>query len=657
MKLNQEQQEAVRVIDRPLLVLAGAGSGKTRVITEKIRHLVEQYQYDPRSIFAVTFTNKAANEMRERLQSLLKGVAGQRVHVATFHTLGLMILKQHGGVIGLRKGFSIYDQNDSHHLMETILEDADREQIRQILDHISSWKNEMLSPQAILSAAEDERMVEIGSLYQQYQEQLHAYNAVDFDDLVLQSYRLLKEHETVRSYWRRTIRYLLVDEYQDTNRAQYELIKEIIGMRSCLTVVGDDDQSIYAWRGARPENLHELHRDFPNLHLIKLEQNYRSTGHILNAANHLIAKNPHLYDKRLWSALGDGEKIAIHDFKSAEAEAEFVAMTINHNQLINGARFDDHAILYRGNHQSSRFERALGARGIPYRVVGGESFFQQPEVSILLSYLKLIGNPEDNASLLRVINLPKRAIGAAALKKLAEFATTHGYTLFETLGHPQLHTFMGRRVAFQMAQFYDLILECQNRSDDLGELFDYLVENLNYYHYLQEESPKGFERKIRNVEALGEWFYGAKRSLSDILSHLTLIAILESDERTQDRDAVTLMTFHSAKGLEFPTVFMVGAEEDIIPHRNSIDDGMVDEERRLFYVGITRAQRMLYITYCRQRMRYQQAESCTPSRFLSELPSEDILWAKDRVMDREERRKNTSKTVQGLQAMLSSLER
>lgn len=656
--LNPEQASAVNHIHTPLLVLAGAGSGKTRVITEKIKYLVQKEFYDPRSIYAVTFTNKAAKEMADRLGQTLGHSQGKKVRVSTFHTLGLSILKRHGSHLGLRKGFTIYDQKDTLQLMDSLLE-GDLDTAKLALDRISMWKNDMRTFDSLRAAAADEFEIRLVELYETYQAQLLSYNAIDFDDLILLPMQLLQQFPEVRDYWRQAIRYMLVDEYQDTNLCQYELVKLLIGSGRHLTVVGDDDQSIYAWRGARPENLHQLKVDFPDLTLIKLEQNYRSTGHILQAANHVIAINPHLYEKALWSNLGEGEKIAIREFKSAEAEAEYVATTIAHDTMLHGKDYTQYAVLYRGNHQARIFEMALRMRGIPVKVVGGTSFFQQPEIKDLLSYLKLIMNPEDNPSLLRIINIPKREIGAATLKKITEFAQTHQLTLFEALEHPHLGSFVGKN-AQKCATFAHTIRGLAKYEMDVENLFDKLIHAIGYENYLREQStsPKAFERKMNSVNALREWFAGERGALSDILSHLTLISILENQSEEKEENAVTLMTLHSAKGLEFPYVFMVGLEEDILPHRNSIDNDMVEEERRLFYVGVTRARAKLDITFCRQRKRYGEWESCKPSRFLEELPEGNIIWHnRDKGPSKEEMRQNTAQTLAGLQAMLNNLER
>lgn len=658
MKLNPEQARAVSHIHTPLLVLAGAGSGKTRVITEKIKYLIEQQFYDPRAVYAVTFTNKAAKEMADRLAGTLGKEKGRKVKVSTFHTLGLSILKKHGKLLGLRKGFSIYDQKDTFQLMESLIE-TDSDTIRLALDRISMWKNDMRTLSSLRDDAMDEYEQSLVELYERYQAQMLSYNAIDFDDLILLPMQLLRENQEVREYWQKEIRYMLVDEYQDTNLCQYELVKLLIGRGKHLTVVGDDDQSIYAWRGARPENLHQLKVDFPALTLVKLEQNYRSTGHILKAANHVISLNPHLYDKALWSNLGDGERIEIRDFKSAEAEAEYVATTIVHDAMLHGSQYSDYAVLYRGNHQSRIFEMALRMRGIPVKVVGGTSFFQQPEVKDLLSYFKLIMNPEDNPSLLRIINIPKREIGAVTLKKITEFAAQHHLSLFETLEHPHLSSFIGKS-GQRCALFAKMIRELGKYEMDVETLFDKLTNAIGYDEYLREQSasPKAFERKQNSVNALREWFVGESAPLGEILSHLTLISILENQNEEKEENAVTLMTLHSAKGLEFPYVFMVGLEEDILPHRNSIDNDMVEEERRLFYVGVTRARQKLDITYCRQRKRYGEWESCKVSRFLHELPEDNITWHQTGVApSKEAMRENTSKTLAGLQSMLDSLER
>ncbi len=658
MHLNKEQIEAVHYISHPLLVLAGAGSGKTRVITEKIKYLIRECHLSPSNIYAVTFTNKAALEMQERIQQTLHKGEGKGLKVMTFHTLGLAILKKHGHFLGLKKGFSIYDQRDSLQLMIDLLS-GDQDEAKLNLMQISQWKNDHISPSKALElAGEDEFLHHAALAYETYTSQLLTYNAVDFDDLIFKPLSLFLTNQEVLQHWQRQIRYLLVDEYQDTNLCQYALVKCLMAGKSGLTVVGDDDQSIYAWRGARPENLHRLHEDFPSLKLIKLEQNYRSTGHILNAANQVIRFNPHLYEKSLWSSLGMGDPVTIHEFKGAQDEIDFVAYSILNEAPLVGNDYRNFAILYRGNHQAKVFEMALTMKNIPVRVVGGTSFFEQPEVKELLSYLKVIVNPDDTASLLRIINVPKREIGAISLKKVVEFASVNHIPLFEALNHPQLGTVVGKGLGQKCQLFYHIIRKCQQVSEEDGakQALQTLLELIHFDDHLRDQatSPKAFERKQNNVTYLLSWLERYEMSLEEILAHLTLVSILENDS-DQEQNAVTLMTLHSAKGLEFPYVFLVGLEEDILPHKNSIDNDTVEEERRLFYVGITRAQKKLAISYCRQRKRYGEWESCTPSRFLNELPEENIRWHRQGQSDPKEDQQQLSSTIADLKAMLADL--
>lgn len=651
MQLNQQQLEAVHSISQPLLVLAGAGSGKTRVITEKIRYLVRECHYPSKNVYAVTFTNKAAREMQERVKSTLTREEAKGLKVTTFHRLGLQILKKHGHLCGLRKGFSIYDQRDSLALLIELLSDSD--QAKQAQMQISHWKNDHQSVEDLQGKIDDEFQQELLQAYIDYREQLLTYNAVDFDDLIFMTLQLFISHPEVLQYWQREIRYLLVDEYQDTNLCQYELVKLLMAHKNGLTVVGDDDQSIYAWRGARPENLNKLHQDFPNLKMIKLEQNYRSTGHILNAANHVIRFNPHLHEKSLWSSLGMGDEITVDEFKSAQDEIDFVALTIEEHATLVGNDYSQFAILYRGNHQAKVYEMALNMRNIPVRVVGGTSFFQQPEVKDVISYLKVIVNNDDIASLLRIINVPKREIGVASLKKLVEFSTVNRLSLYESLNHPQLGNVLGKSLGLKCSSLH-YVLSKAKKNLDKGETksaIERLLEEIGYEDYLRDQStsPKSFERKQSNVTYLINWLDQYDMPFEEILSHLTLISILENESDQKEQNAVTLMTLHSAKGLEFPYVFLVSMEEDILPHKNSIDNDTVEEERRLFYVGITRARQRLFLTYCRQRKRYGEWEPCTPSRFLDELPEENIIWRRPGEVTTQEQK---SSIFSDLQAML-----
>lgn len=653
MQLNQQQLEAVHSIGQPLLVLAGAGSGKTRVITEKIKYLIRECHYPSANIYAVTFTNKAAKEMQERVKSTLTRDEARGLKVTTFHRLGLQILKKHGHLCGLKKGFSIYDQRDSLALLTDLLGDSD--EAKQTQNQISQWKNDHCTVESLRESVDDLLIVPINA-YADYRDQLLTYNAVDFDDLIFLPLQLLKNNEDVLKFWQREIRYLLVDEYQDTNLCQYELVKLLMAHKSGLTVVGDDDQSIYAWRGARPENLHKLHEDFPNLKMIKLEQNYRSTGHILNAANKVISFNPHLHEKVLWSSLGMGDEITIDEFKSAQDEIDFVVLSIEECAALSGGDYNQFAILYRGNHQAKVYEMALNMRNIPVRVVGGTSFFQQPEIKDLISYLKVIVNQEDTASLLRIINVPKREIGVVSLKKIIEFSNVNHLSLYDTLKHSQLSNVVGKGVGHRCIH----LLETIERTKSLlakGETkiaLERLLRDIHYDDYLQDQatSPKSFERKQKNVDYLINWLDQYDMPFEEILSHLTLVSILDSEGDQKEQNAVTLMTLHSAKGLEFPHVFLVSVEEDILPHKNSIDGDTVEEERRLFYVGITRARQRLALTYCRQRKRYGEWEPCTPSRFLDELPEENINWRKPGDAPTTMQKEQFSAVLSDLKAML-----
>ena len=646
-QLNQPQIKAVRHIDSPLLVLAGAGSGKTRVITEKIAYLINECELKANGIFAVTFTNKAAKEMQERVQKAIAKVNLQGIKISTFHTLGLNILKKHGKLYGLRPNFSIYDYDDSLKLISEMLS-SDKEEAQLYLHQISTWKNHYLLPHELEGRLDSEFQANVLVLYKLYQEQLIAYNAVDFDDLIYAPLYILSHIPEAENYWQNRISYLLVDEYQDTNIAQYQLIKRLVAGRKAFTVVGDDDQSIYAWRGAKPENLVRLKEDYHNLEIIKLEQNYRSTSLILRAANEIISHNPHIFEKKLWSQLGEGDAIHINECKDPEDEAERIAFAIRQHALLNHRKFSQYAILYRGNHQARIFELALRRQQVPYRLIGGTSFFQQAEVKDLLAYLRLLVNPEDTSSLLRIINIPKREIGPAALKKIADFANEHNLSLMAAMRHEHIHSHIGKASDAKLRQFCRTIQDLQKSVDIIShaQLFDLLLEGTNYLGYLKEQTANkaSVEKRINNCNYLGEWLQRSggvtledsvepedinpNRNLSDVLSHLTLVAMLDNQEDKDEQQEITLMTLHTSKGLEFPYVYLAGIEEDILPHKNSIDNDTVEEERRLFYVGITRAQKNLTISYCQKRKRYGNWEFCKPSRFLDELPADDLEWHK-----------------------------
>ena len=636
--LNPQQMAAVKHIDGPLLVLAGAGSGKTRVITQKIAYLIEQCGYAANSICAVTFTNKAANEMRLRVASVLAGPSRRGLKVATFHTLGLRIIKQDVTRCGLKRGFSIFDSEDSLQTLRGVLPPdraSQRDYLVQVQQQISQWKNDMLAPDDVLRRLLDTPIaIEAAAIYPRYQEALHAYNAVDFDDLIRVPVCLLSENADILERWQNKIRHLLIDEYQDSNTCQYALVKLLVGVRAHFTVVGDDDQSIYAWRGARPENLAQLKEDYPSLMVIKLEQNYRSTGRILHAANHLIAHNPHLYQKTLWSELGHGDPLRVLCCKDEQGEADQVVADLISHKLRQRTSYADYAILYRGNHQSRVFEKVLRDHSIPYRISGGQSWFARPEIRDVFAYLKLLCNEADDAAFLRVINTPKRGIGETTLKALGNYAQDRGQSLYACCDHLALTELVGEKPRAALYAFkqwlYAIKLRCQQEA--IVEVLRDMVDDSGYeaHVYEQCDTPVKAQKCMDNVWELLEWvgrLFAKKEGslLADIVNKLILIDILEQSD-SEDEDTLQLMTLHASKGLEFPFVYLVGMEEELLPHRVSIDDEQIEEERRLAYVGITRAQKALCLTMAKQRRRAGEVQDCLPSRFLDELPQDSLEW-------------------------------
>ncbi len=636
--LNPRQLEAVHHTAGPLLVLAGAGSGKTRVITCKIAHLIGQTGMAPRHIYAVTFTNKAAREMRRRVGEQLEGVNIRGLHISTFHALGLDILRRSPEHLGLRPGFSLLDPQDSENLIKEHLRgvpEADVIGPGTVQRRISRWKNDLVAPDQALTRAEDAFESQLAMLYADYERSLHAYNAVDFDDLILGPVRLLGSHSGLLEDWQGRVRYLLVDEYQDTNQAQYELLRHLTGQPGAFTVVGDDDQSIYAWRGARPENLARLKEDYPRLEVVMLEQNYRSSSRILGLANALIRNNPHVFEKHLWSELGPGETPRVLQCKEEAHEAERVASEILHLKFAEGRAFGEMAILYRGNHQARPFEKTLREHNIPYFLSGGTSFFARAEVKDVMAYLRLLANQDDDAAFLRVVNTPRREIGPTTLERLADYAQTQRIGLFAACHHPGLAEHLGQRQGDRVAAFVDLIREHARRAtDDPVSGVSALIETIDYTLWLRENasSQRVADRRHENVKDLLDWLArlrqgdAGSRTLAEMLGHLTLMDVLERQDEAAGGDRVHLMTLHAAKGLEFPYVFLVGMEEELLPHRTSIEEGAIEEERRLAYVGITRARRALTFTLARRRKRQGEWVSSEPSRFLGELPKEQLDW-------------------------------
>lgn len=636
--LNPPQRAAAQHIDGPLLVLAGAGSGKTRVITQKIAYLIRDCGIAARHIAAVTFTNKAAREMQERVGKLVQGPEAKGLRVSTFHTLGLDIIRHELKRLGYKPGFSIYDARDTLQLLQELDENLDKDSTQKAQWTISHWKNALVSAEDAIAEAQDEATFDAAKLYARYVAQLRAYNAVDFDDLILQPLRLLQSEPQVLTAWQNRIRYLLVDEYQDTNICQYQLVKALIGARANLTAVGDDDQSIYAWRGAQPQNLRLLSEDFPQLKIIKLEQNYRSSRRILHAANTLISHNPHVFEKKLWSEHAIGEPIRVIVCKDGDDEVARVVNELLHHHFKHRTHWRDYAILYRGNHQSRPFETLLRTHNVPYRLSGGQSFFAQAEVKDLLAYLRLLVNPDDDAAFVRIANVPRREIGPATLEKLAAYAQGRSVGLLPACLELGLGAHLPERAVDKLAAFARWIIDVGERAQrgDPAVACREMVEELRYADWLKEQAsdPKQGERRMASVHELLDWIArmgessdgSVPPSLAERVAKMSLIDLLERQESDEPHDEVTLMTLHAAKGLEFPHVFIIGLEEEILPHKNSIDADTIEEERRLAYVGITRAQKSLTLTLAKRRKKYGEWESCEPSRFLSELPPGDLEW-------------------------------
>lgn len=668
MKLNPSQDEAVKYVSGPCLVLAGAGSGKTRVITNKIAYLVQQCGYKARNIAAVTFTNKAAREMKERVGQTLGKAESKGLMVSTFHTLGLNIIKREYKHLGLKAGFSLFDDQDQLALLKELTEkqlDGDKDLLRQLLSCISNWKNDMLTPEQAKARAQGEQQKLFAFCFDMYQKQMKAYNALDFDDLILMPVLLLRNHEDVRQRWQNRIRYLLVDEYQDTNTSQYELVKLIVGERGRLTVVGDDDQSIYSWRGAKPQNLVLLGEDYPNLRLIKLEQNYRSTSRILRAANILIANNPHVYEKSLFSEIPDGEKLKVLLAKNEEHEAERVTGELIAHKFLNRTDYRDYAILYRGNHQSRLIEKSLMQNRVPYKISGGTSFFARAEIKDIMAYLRVLVNPDDDNAFLRIVNTPRREIGPVTLEKLGSYANMRGKSLFESsfeMGLEQHLTGRGLENLRRFTQWLVAIADQAERGDTV-EAVRSLVRDIHYEDWLYETSasPKAAEMRMKNVSDLYSWIVAdlegdnydqEEKTLKEVVQRLTLRDMMERGEEDEDSDAVQLMTLHASKGLEFPYVYLIGSEEGILPHQTSIDEDNVEEERRLMYVGITRAQRELTFTMCKERRQFGELLKPTQSRFLDELPFDDVEWeVNKKPVSAEERMAKGQAHIANIRAM------
>ncbi len=668
MKLNPQQQQAVEYTDGPCLVLAGAGSGKTRVIINKIAHLVGRCGYSPKQIAAVTFTNKAAREMKERVAHSIGKEQSRGLIVSTFHTLGFDIIKREYKLLGFKANMTLFDEHDQMALLKELTADylqEDKDLLRELVSAISNWKNDLIMPQQALTQARDEKYQTFAKCYERYSNQIRAYNALDFDDLIMLPTLLFKQNEDVRSKWQEKIRYLLVDEYQDTNTSQYELIKLLVGPRGRFTVVGDDDQSIYSWRGARPQNMVRLRDDFPNLQVIKLEQNYRSTRRILHCANILIDNNEHVFDKKLFSNLGEGEKLQIIEAKNEEHEAERVVGELIAHRFTHKTQYKDYAMLYRGNHQSRLLEKVLMQNRIPYKISGGTSFFSRVEIKDMMAYLRVLVNQDDDAAFLRIVNTPKREIGTATLEKLGTLAQEKHISLFEAVFDFDLIQRITPKAYNALQGFARWLVELNDEllRAEPEQAVRRMLADIHYEEYLYEyaTSAKAAEMQSKNVATLFDWVadmlkgdeFNEPMSLSQVVTRLTLRDMLERGEDDDEANQVQLMTLHASKGLEFPHVFLIGMEEGILPHQTSIDEDNVAEERRLAYVGITRAQQTLCFTLCKERRQFGELIKPEPSRFLLELPQDDLQWERDKPpMTEQQKQEKTAANIANLRALL-----
>ena len=669
--LNPAQRKAVLYLDGPCLVLAGAGSGKTRVITQKVAYLLRECGYAARNVVALTFTNKAAREMSERIRGLVDPRLAKGLVVSTFHSLGLRFLREEAAHAGLKKQFSILDSTDALAIIQELLATTDKARLRSVQQSISLWKNGLIGPDEAAMSAASPSDVEAARVYRDYSATLAAYQAVDFDDLIRLPAMLLETNAEVRSRWQSRVHYMLVDEYQDTNVCQYRMVQALVGSRAMFTAVGDDDQAIYAWRGATVENLQRLTRDFPTIELIKLEQNYRSVQRILTAANKVISNNPNVFGKRLWSSLGEGEAIQVTAMDDDEAEAESIAMRISAARFERRAKWSDFAILYRSNQQARVLEQALRTLRIPYTLSGGQSFFEKSEIRDLLAYLRLIANDDDDPAFIRAVTTPRRGVGNTTLQVLGQFAQERGVSMFaavfdigatDLLASRQLqplHTFARQIQDFQaragkggsqrsVSSTGDLFQQGETAfldtyesaaQGDTSQLLDDLLASIHYERHLYDlYDEKPAQTRWQNVLELMGWLKRKAEedelNLMELVQHVSLVTMLDRNEE-EEPDAVKLSTLHAAKGLEYPHVYLVGVEEGLLPHLGREDEDVaqgdaqdmlvqrVQEERRLMYVGITRAQRSLHLSWCKRRRRAREFVVRERSRFIEEMGFEE----------------------------------
>ncbi|MBU8977305.1 MULTISPECIES: UvrD-helicase domain-containing protein [unclassified Lysobacter] len=625
--LNPPQRAAVLHTDGPLLVLAGAGSGKTRVIVEKIAHLIASGRMPAKRIAAITFTNKSAKEMKERVAKRIKGDAAEGLTVCTFHALGLKFLQIDHAKAGLRRGFSVFDSDDSNAQIKDLMPTGSKpDAIDDMRNLISRAKNAGLSPEEALAVSKSPREMEAALMYQRYQARLSTFNAVDFDDLIRLPVQMLEGDETLRLAWRERIGYLLVDECQDTNDAQYRLLMALAGEKGLFTCVGDDDQSIYAWRGANPENLLQLGKDYPNLQIIKLEQNYRCSNRVLRSANALIAHNPHEHPKTLWSDQADGERIRVWECKDAAHEAEKVAAEIHFLAAAKTAPWSDFCILFRGNHQSRALEKALQLLRVPYHLSGGTAFLERGEVKDALSWLRLIANPDDDAAFLRAVQSPKREVGATTLAKLAELAQHAHMPMSRAAEQIGVLKQLAPRAANALDGFVNIVRHLRGEAFKISpaDLVRSLAEKSGLLASIRAQckDEASFQRRKENLEELSDWFDGGKGSGPGELA--AQLALLSHADKGEAGNQVRLMSLHAAKGLEFRYVFIVGMEDGTLPHEMALEEGSLEEERRLLYVGITRAKEQLWLSHSREASKWGDKLRLKPSRFFDELPAAEI---------------------------------
>ncbi|HEY5781082.1 MAG TPA: UvrD-helicase domain-containing protein [Lysobacter sp.] len=625
--LNPPQRAAVLNTDGPLLVLAGAGSGKTRVIVEKIAHLISSGRMPAKRIAAITFTNKSAKEMKERVAKRIKGDAAEGLTVCTFHALGLKFLQIDHAKAGLRRGFSVFDSDDSAAQIKDLLPPGSKpDAIDDMRNLISRAKNAGLSPEEALAVSKSPREMEAALLYQRYQARLSTFNAVDFDDLIRLPVQILESDESVRLAWRERIGYLLVDECQDTNDAQYRLLKALAGDKGLFTCVGDDDQSIYAWRGANPDNLLQLGKDYPALQIVKLEQNYRCSNRVLRTANALIAHNPHEYPKTLWSDQADGERIRVWECRDGAHEAEKVAGELHFLAAAKQAPWSDFCILFRGNHQSRALEKALQLLRVPYHLSGGTAFLERGEVKDALAWLRLIANPDDDAAFLRAVQSPKREVGATTLAKLAELSQHAGMPMSRACEQIGLLKQLAPRASNALDGFANIIRHLRGEAQRIapGELVRVLADKSGLLAAIRAQckDEASYQRRKENLEELSDWFDGGKGAGPGELA--AQLALLSHADKGDAGNQVRLMSLHAAKGLEFRYVFIVGMEDGTLPHEMALEEGSLEEERRLLYVGITRAKEQLWLSHSRETQRWGDKIRLRPSRFFDELPAAEI---------------------------------